>query len=152
MADRVAVASPTLRAVRVTGRTATRQAPRGIEDEPRSARRRDLEPDQPGRRLRPASQAAGFFRDTAMSGRPLTCRDVVELATEYFEASLPPEQSARFAAHVAGCRGCETYLRQLRITVDIVHTVADGASADISALRSAFRRWRSTDDADVDSG
>jgi hypothetical protein len=86
-----------------------------------------------------------------MSGRPLTCRDVVELATEYFEASLPPEHSARFAAHVAACRGCQTYLRQLRITVDIVHTVADGASADISALRSAFRRWRGTDDADVDS-
>jgi hypothetical protein len=150
MADQVAVAPRTLRAVRVTGRTATRQAPRGIDHEPRSARRRDLEPDQPGR-LRPVSQAAGPSRDTAMSGRPLTCRDVVELATEYFEASLPPEHSARFAAHVAACRGCQTYLRQLRITVDIVHTVADGASADISALRSAFRRWRGTDDADVDS-
>jgi hypothetical protein len=84
------------------------------------------------------------------SGR-LACRDVVELATEYFEASLPREQSARFAAHVAGCRGCQTYLRQLRITVDIVHTAADCEPVDSSALLSAFREWSGTSDADVDS-
>jgi hypothetical protein len=56
----------------------------------------------------------------------LTCRDVVELATEYFEASLPAATSERFAAHVAGCRGCQAYVRQTRITIDVVRAVADG--------------------------
>jgi hypothetical protein len=80
----------------------------------------------------------------------LTCRDVAELATEYFEASLPSGHSERFAAHVAGCRGCQAYLRQLRITVDIVHTVADRAPADTPALLCAFREWSGRGDADVD--
>jgi hypothetical protein len=87
----------------------------------------------------------------AMRPRRLACREIVELATEYFEASLPPEQRERFAAHVAGCRGCQAYLRQLRITVDVVHTAAEREPADTSALLSAFRDWSGTGDADVDS-
>lgn len=55
----------------------------------------------------------------------MTCREVVELATEYFEASLPAAQSDRFLAHVARCDGCQAYLRQLRITVEIARTLAD---------------------------
>jgi hypothetical protein len=82
--------------------------------------------------------------------RLLTCREVVELATEYFEARLPPEESERFTAHVAGCGGCQIYLRQLRITVEILHTAADGAPADTSALRSAFRTRSGLGKADVD--
>lgn len=55
----------------------------------------------------------------------MTCREVVELATEYFEASLPAAQSDRFLAHVARCDGCQAYLRQLRITVEIARTLAE---------------------------
>jgi hypothetical protein len=55
----------------------------------------------------------------------MTCREVVELATEYFEASLSPGESDRFLRHVARCDGCQAYLRQLRITVEIARTLAD---------------------------
>jgi hypothetical protein len=84
-----------------------------------------------------------------MTRRLLTCQEVVELATEYFEASLPTEQSERFAAHVAGCRGCQTYLRQLRITVEILRADAGGAPSDTAALRAAFRHWSGTGHADA---
>ena len=80
----------------------------------------------------------------------LTCRDVVELATEHFEGSLPAGTSERFAAHVAWCEGCQTFLRQLRITVDIVHTVAVGEPADAPALTSRFRRWSAAQRTDGD--
>jgi hypothetical protein len=86
-----------------------------------------------------------------MIRRGVSCRHVVELATEYFEASLPSEESERFAAHVARCEGCQAYLRQLRITVDIVHTVAEREPIDASALLSAFREWSGAGDADVDT-
>jgi hypothetical protein len=55
----------------------------------------------------------------------MTCREVVELATEYFEASLPAAQSDGLLAHGARCEGCQAYLRQLRITVEITRTLAD---------------------------
>jgi hypothetical protein len=76
-----------------------------------------------------------------MTHHQLTCRDVAELATDYFEGSLPAATSEAFAAHVAGCRGCQAFLRQLRITVDIVHTAAEPPAVDTSALRSVFRAW-----------
>jgi hypothetical protein len=82
--------------------------------------------------------------------RGMTCREVVELATDYFEASLPSDTSGRFAAHVAHCDGCQAYLRQVRITVDIVHTVAASGPVDASALLAGFRRWRDTRDGDTD--
>jgi glutamate mutase epsilon subunit len=81
----------------------------------------------------------------------LTCQEVVERATDYFDASLPTAESERFAAHVAGCRGCQTYLRQLRITVDVVHTAGDAEAVVPSSLLSAFRDWRGAGEADVDS-
>jgi hypothetical protein len=83
-----------------------------------------------------------------MIRRALTCREVVELATEYFEASLPPEQSERFSAHVADCEGCQTHLRQLRITVELVRTVASREPVDPGTLMDEFRQWI-TGDADV---
>ena len=45
-----------------------------------------------------------------MTCRGLTCREVVELATDHFEAALPAPDRERFAAHVAGCPGCQAYL------------------------------------------
>lgn len=80
----------------------------------------------------------------------MTCREVVERATDYFEASLPADVSERFAAHVAGCAGCQAYLRQIRITVDIVHTVAAPTRVDTTALLAEFRRRR--DAADTGTG
>jgi hypothetical protein len=76
---------------------------------------------------------------------------VGELATDYFEASLASATSRPFAAHVGRCEGCQTYLRQLRITVDIVHTVADVEPVDAADLRARFRKWRAAGDADADS-
>ena len=73
------------------------------------------------------------------------------MAVNGVEASLPPEQSERFATHVAGCRGCQAYLRQLRMTVDIVHTAGECEPVDSSALLASFREWSGTADADIDS-
>jgi hypothetical protein len=81
----------------------------------------------------------------------MTCQEVVERATGYFEAALPTAESERFAAHVAGCRGCQTYLRQLRITVDIVHTAGDPEPVVPSTLLCAFREWSGAGAADADS-
>jgi predicted anti-sigma-YlaC factor YlaD len=40
----------------------------------------------------------------------LTCREVVELVTDYLENALTPEDRARFNEHLALCPGCDSYL------------------------------------------
>jgi len=74
----------------------------------------------------------------------LTCRELVELVTDYLEGALPPAERARFEAHVAGCDGCEIYVRQMRETIVLVGSLpADALSGEAEdELRAAFRDWR----------
>jgi anti-sigma factor RsiW len=51
---------------------------------------------------------------------PLTCREVVELVTEYLENGLPTGERRRFQAHLERCGGCRTYLHQMRATVELL--------------------------------
>jgi len=48
------------------------------------------------------------------AGEPrTTCRQVVELLSDYLDGALPAEVRARVVTHLASCRGCATYLDQL---------------------------------------
>jgi anti-sigma factor RsiW len=52
----------------------------------------------------------------------LTCQELVELVTDYFENELDPSDRARFERHVVACSGCTNYVRQMRQTIDLVAT------------------------------
>jgi anti-sigma factor RsiW len=75
--------------------------------------------------------------------RPLTCQQVVELVTEYFDGVMEPRQRARFEAHLADCDGCTNYLEQFRTTVAVVGRldVGDVPAPVMNDLLSAFRHW-----------
>lgn len=75
----------------------------------------------------------------------MTCRQVVELMTDYIEGSLSAADRARFEEHIAGCDGCTAYLAQLRMTLDLVGRLADEPvpAAIQVQLMDAFRDWRS---------
>jgi anti-sigma factor RsiW len=73
----------------------------------------------------------------------LTCQELVELVTEYFEGKLPPEQRARFEAHVAECPGCAIHLEQMRTTIRLVRAGAQlHERQEVAALMDAFREWK----------
>jgi anti-sigma factor RsiW len=73
----------------------------------------------------------------------LTCQELVELVTDYFEDKLPPDQRARFEAHVAGCPGCEIHLEQMRTTIALTRAGgALGTRPELSSLMDAFRDWK----------
>jgi anti-sigma factor RsiW len=73
----------------------------------------------------------------------LTCRELVELVTDYFEGALVPADRARFEAHVATCPGCDVHLQQMRTTIALVGTVgATEERPEVTALLEAFRGWR----------
>jgi anti-sigma factor RsiW len=75
----------------------------------------------------------------------LSCRELVELVTDYLEGALPTEEQARFEEHIAGCGGCKTYLEQIRETIETLGRLPeDGLTADAErTLLEAFRGWRS---------
>ena len=73
----------------------------------------------------------------------MTCRELVELVTDYLEDRLAPRDRARFEAHVAECEYCETYLQQMRQTIRALGYLPE-ESLSVEArdtLLSAFRDW-----------
>jgi len=75
----------------------------------------------------------------------LSCRELVELVTDYFDDALPRAERARFEAHVAACGGCTRYVEQLRATIAAVGRLEPGAVPPDAeaALLDAFRDWKS---------
>jgi anti-sigma factor RsiW len=78
-------------------------------------------------------------RDDGMS-----CRELVELVSDYLEGALPPGRHSRFEVHIAGCGNCAAYLRQMRETLALLGPLpADALSREAEAeLRVAFREWK----------
>ena len=77
--------------------------------------------------------------------RPMACRELVELITEYLEGTLGPQDRARFDAHIAGCDACTAYLDQMRQTLRALGRIpAESISVEArEELLIAFRDWRS---------
>jgi len=74
----------------------------------------------------------------------MTCRQVVELMTDYLDGALSAGDRARFEEHIAGCDGCTAYLAQLRMTRDVVGRLAQEPipKAVEDELVKAFRTWK----------
>jgi anti-sigma factor RsiW len=74
----------------------------------------------------------------------LSCRELVELVTDYLEGALPEGGRARFEDHISRCDGCEVYLSQMRQTIELVgHLPAEALSQEAEReLLEAFRGWR----------
>jgi len=79
-----------------------------------------------------------------MTDHPLTCKELVELVTEYLENTLPPGERMRFEDHLKGCSGCRTYLEQMRQTIQVVGYLSEDSIAPETQnqLLSVFRNWR----------
>jgi anti-sigma factor RsiW len=73
----------------------------------------------------------------------MSCRELVELVTAYFEGALSLEDRMRFEAHISGCDGCTTYLDQMRRTIALTGRLrVDDLSREAEqALLRTFRTW-----------
>ena len=74
----------------------------------------------------------------------LSCKELVELVTDYLEGTLPAETCARFDEHLAGCSACRTYLDQFRETIALTGALRDHdlAPAAREALLERFAEWK----------
>ena len=76
--------------------------------------------------------------------RDLTCKELVELVTEYLEGGLTAAERERFEEHLGFCDWCVTYLEQMRQTIRAVGRLKE---QDISPevqdkLLDVFRGWQ----------
>ena len=73
----------------------------------------------------------------------LPCRQLVELVTDYLEDRLPPQERARFEAHLADCEYCEAYLEQIRQTIRVLGRLPEESLSVEArdALLTALRDW-----------
>lgn len=78
-----------------------------------------------------------------MTPSDLTCRELVELVTDYFDGALSEEDRRRFELHLADCDGCHAYIEQMRRTLETLGTLepehlTPDAERELLAL---FRNW-----------
>jgi anti-sigma factor RsiW len=82
--------------------------------------------------------------DEKSNAPELTCKELVELVTDYLEGKLPPVERARFETHLARCRHCTNYLAQMQQTIQLVgrlteETIEPDSRDDLLAI---FRDWK----------
>jgi anti-sigma factor RsiW len=85
-------------------------------------------------------------RNTDDRDGEMTCRELVELVTDYLEGMLPESDRRRFDEHLRTCPGCTTYLDQMRTTIRVVgHLDLDVLSDTARALLlRTFEDWKRT--------
>ncbi|MBM4424942.1 MAG: anti-sigma factor [Chloroflexi bacterium] len=74
----------------------------------------------------------------------MTCKELVEVVTEYLEGTLPPHDRAQFEAHLAECEGCSAHLDQMRRTISLVGHISEETLTEESRIEllKLFRDWR----------
>ena len=74
----------------------------------------------------------------------ISCRQLVELVTDYLDGALTSADRARFESHLSACPGCTTYVDQLRETVRLTgRRLTEGTLPDEmrETLLRQFRDW-----------
>ncbi len=76
----------------------------------------------------------------------MSCRELVEIVTDYLEGKLTSGDRMRFEQHLGTCEACHIYLDQMRTTIRTLGRLTEEsipAEARDQWLR-AFRSWRKT--------
>ena len=74
----------------------------------------------------------------------MTCRELVQLITDYLEGALSRRDRRRFERHLRDCDGCPTYVEQMRETVRVGGVLGedDLEPAARDELLAVFRDWK----------
>jgi anti-sigma factor RsiW len=74
----------------------------------------------------------------------MTCRELVQVITDYLEGNLSRRDRRRFEAHTRGCDACTTYVEQMRETIRLTGVLGedDLEPAARDELLAVFRDWK----------
>ena len=73
----------------------------------------------------------------------LSCKEMVELVTDYIEGAMAPDLRRRFDQHLSVCHPCVTYVDQMRQTIAALGKLPEESVPQpaMNALLDHFRRW-----------
>jgi Putative zinc-finger len=73
----------------------------------------------------------------------LTCKEVVELVTEYLSRALDARDRVRLEQHLLVCPPCTLHLDQVRSTIALARELRDESPPDTEpALVDLFQNWK----------
>ena len=90
----------------------------------------------------PGSRNDGrLVNDLNVTADEVTCQQVVELVTDYFEGALAPRALSQVEEHLVMCDWCVAYVEQMQATVDSLRVLKDRSSREppdslLAALRA----------------
>jgi predicted anti-sigma-YlaC factor YlaD len=75
----------------------------------------------------------------------MTCKELVELVTDYLEGALSAEDQADFEKHLSLCTGCRNYLTQMQQTVETLGRLTEDSIPEDAKLEllAIFADWKS---------
>jgi hypothetical protein len=79
----------------------------------------------------------------------LTCRELVELMTDYLDDRLALHRHVQVEQHLVLCTGCQNHLSQIRGTLSVLRALPDDElrPESLGVLMHAFRDWRAREEA-----
>ena len=72
----------------------------------------------------------------------ISCREVVEIVTEYLEGTLDADVRRRLEIHLAACDPCAEYLEQVRTSSRLAAEAGLEERPDREALLAVFRAFK----------
>jgi anti-sigma factor RsiW len=74
----------------------------------------------------------------------MTCRELVEVVSDYLEDRLPPDDERRLEEHLRECPYCVEYIDQMRQTIAALGELTEESISPETrdVLLEAFRGWR----------
>jgi predicted anti-sigma-YlaC factor YlaD len=74
----------------------------------------------------------------------MTCKELVELVTDYLEGTLPDDDHMRLESHLSRCDGCTNYVEQMRQTIRLTGHVQEESLTpqEREDLLTLFRDWK----------
>ena len=75
----------------------------------------------------------------------MTCEQLVDLVTDYFDGALSQADRARFEEHIAECPMCQVHLARMRRVIRELGELheRDIDPAALAAMQASFTGWRS---------
>ena len=81
-----------------------------------------------------------------MTTSDLTCREFVEVLTDFHELALPPGERIRVEQHLVVCSACTRYEEQLRAAIRVAATIDPDELDDLGpesrrVLLGSLEQW-----------